>query len=150
MKTKPIKGYEGLYTINTDGAIWSFPRTRTNGQFWKGRFLKFELCKGNGYLRVGLYKQNGIRKKWTLHKLLALHFIPNPKGFREINHIDGVRHNDRLSNLEWCDRSYNLKDEYKRGRIPWNKGKLGVQKGPNKDKKLINGKYVAINKEKKG
>lgn len=54
-----------------------------------------------------MYKNK--RKNWILHRLLAIHFLPNPENKPEVNHIDGNKFNNDLSNLEWCTRAENLK-----------------------------------------
>ncbi len=60
----------------------------------------------NGYLNVVLYNDNG-RKRFNIHRLVALAFIPNPDHKAWINHIDGNKHNNRVENLEWCSPSEN-------------------------------------------
>lgn len=67
-----------------------------------------------GYNHVGLSNKDG-RKTKVVHKLVARAFIPNPNNLREINHIDGNKQNNAVSNLEWCTRSYNVKHSYKLG-----------------------------------
>jgi len=66
------------------------------------------LHKGaSGYIQVNFYR-NGQQKTLTLHRLLALSFIENPDNKAEVNHIDGDKLNNDLSNLEWCTRSENI------------------------------------------
>jgi len=119
---KEIPGYEGLYKISKEGYIVALKRKRVDGRIYKQHFLKEQIICNTGYCQVGLYK-NGKRRKWSVHKLVALTFVPNPKNLPEINHKDGNRRLNYFKNLEWCNRSYNVKDGYNRGRIVWNKGK---------------------------
>ena len=79
----------------------------------------------NGYLKVILYKEGKYKNK-TVHRLVAETFIKNNAKLPEINHIDGNKENNAVSNLEWCNKSYNIKHAYITGL--WNppsKGKYG-------------------------
>lgn len=74
----------------------------------------------NGYFQINVR----IRKKqrtFLVHRLLAIRFIPNPESKPEVNHIDGNKGNNRLSNLEWSTRSENIKHGFSSGLItpPW-------------------------------
>lgn len=62
---------------------------------------------GKGYPQVSLHK-NGISKTKSVHQLVAEAFIPNPKGFLEVNHKDENKSNNESSNLEWCTHKYNM------------------------------------------
>lgn len=95
----PILNYEGLYWIQRDGTVY--------GQKGKRKVNK----NPQGYPVVDLYK-NGLRKTWCIHRLLALNFIDNPNNFPCINHKDGDRTNNSLSNLEWCTQQYNIKHSF--------------------------------------
>jgi len=70
---------------------------------------KISVHKGTGYYQV---KLNG--KQYYLHRLLAEAFIPNPEGKPEVDHIDGDRQNNCLSNLRWCTRAENQRNVGKR------------------------------------
>lgn len=69
-----------------------------------GKILKPQVKRG--YLTVNLYS-NGYMKTCLVHRLVADAFLPNPYGLPEVNHKDEDRSNPDLSNLEWCDSSYN-------------------------------------------
>ena len=94
-----IIGYEGLYKINKNGDVWS---CKSN------IFLKPWL-NSNGYLMVGL----GKKKKYRVHRLLALQYIPNPDNYPIIDHIDQNRTNNNLDNLRWTSNSKNQQNKTK-------------------------------------
>ena len=97
---KDIKGYEGIYKINTKGDIKSSPRKGTKG----GLLKQFE--DKDGYLCVGLNK-NDKRKTFKVHRLVAMTFVPNLYDLPEVNHKDEDKTNNCVENLEWCDHEYN-------------------------------------------
>ena len=91
---KEIPGYEGIYEISNTGVV----RGR------KG--IRKILVSWDGYQYVKLCNR-GHEKKFKVHRLVALAFLPNPLGFPEINHKDENKENNNVCNLEWCDRKYN-------------------------------------------
>lgn len=95
---KDIKGYEGLYQVSNFGRVRSI-------KFGKERILKHSKTQ-NGYLQVILY-DNGRPRCFFVHRLVAEAFIPNPNNLTEVNHKDECKTNNRVNNLEWCDRQYN-------------------------------------------
>ncbi len=98
----PIKNFEE-YLINRDGKIYS---TKSK---------KFLTPRDrNGYLAITLCKNNK-RYDFSIHRLIALTFIPNPENKPYINHIDGNKHNNSLENLEWCTGSENVQHAYDTG-----------------------------------
>lgn len=103
---KDIQGYEGLYQVSNLGRVKSLDRRDRCGRFKEGK-IKSICDNGNGYCVVNL-KVDGEQKSRTVHRLVATAFIPNPKNLPEINHIDGNKKNNTMSNLEWCDRSENV------------------------------------------
>ena len=94
----PITGYEGLYSMNRQGQVWSDRRSRC---------LKSNNCKG--YLRVSLYK-DGVKQSRRIHRLLGLQFIPNPANFPDVDHMNTDRSDNRLSNLRWATGSTNMRN----------------------------------------
>lgn len=104
-----IPEYEGLYQASTLGRIRSVDRLvpGINGHFkqLKGIILN-QTTAGRGYASVMLSK-NGVTKRWNVHRLIALTFIPNPDRLPEINHKDEDKTNNIWTNLEWCDSKYN-------------------------------------------
>lgn len=71
-----------------------------------GRILK--QCDNKGYLRVGLCK-NKKQKTFSVHRLVAIMFIPNPNNLPQVNHKDENKHNNHVDNLEWMTQENNLK-----------------------------------------
>lgn len=90
-----IKGYEGYYKIDSNGTIWSYHSGK------RRRKRVFLGGSGKMYKRVELHKK-GKSKKYYVHRLLAEAFLPKVEGKYFINHIDGDRWNNELTNLEWC------------------------------------------------
>ena len=109
MTWKDIKGFEGLYQISDDGRIKSLSRTVPGG-YGCTRFMaeKILSCyKNRGYMYANLRK-DGKDNVCQVHRLVAETFIPNPLKKNQINHIDGNKLNNTVSNLEWCTSSENL------------------------------------------
>lgn len=90
-----INGYEGLYKINEFGQILSLKQDKINGRLLKPRLAQ------NGYLTINLYNAYGKRKTYSIHRLVAETFIPNIHEKPEINHIDEIKTNNHINNLEW-------------------------------------------------
>lgn len=107
---KNVENYEGLYQVSNLGRVKSFPR---NGTIKKERILK-QTIDNNGYLIVGLHKNNKA-KKVCVHWLVANAFIPKQKQHEVINHIDGNKLNNKLYNLERCTQSHNVRESYRLG-----------------------------------
>lgn len=103
---KDIPGYEGLYQAGSLGRIRSVTHIVRAGKN-KQRHVNSKILSPwkttHGYLHVSLSRN----KKVALHRLVALAFISNPDSLPCVNHKDECKTNNVVSNLEWCDKSYN-------------------------------------------
>lgn len=121
-KWLPLMGYEGLYEVSNMGRIKSLGRTSINGKDIQEKILKGRLTR-YGYLIAYAYK-DGVRKNIVIHRAVGVAFVINPNNYLEINHINGIKEDNRSENLEWCTRSYNLKHAY---RLGLRKSKKGIK-----------------------
>lgn len=103
---RPVEGYEGLYEVSSYGRVKSLDRYDRRKCFRKGRIL-IQNNDGRGYMSVQLCV-NGKIKKYLVHRLVSQAFIPNPDVLPEVNHKDENPENNSVTNLEWCDRKYNV------------------------------------------
>lgn len=108
-----IKGYDNLYCINPFGDIISPAYVDKRGALRKMRRIVPTETK-KGYQRVALNK-NGKQKRMYVHRLVAKTFIPNEENRTQINHKDGNKLNNHISNLEWCTNQENIIHSYKTG-----------------------------------
>ena len=100
---KDIEGYEGYYQVSNLGRIKSLKRPR---------IMKSHLNEATGY--IGQNLSNGQIKKYCLvHRLVAKAFIPNPENKNQINHKNGDKTDNNVTNLEWATQSENMKHSYK-------------------------------------
>jgi len=108
---KDIIGYEGSYQISNLGKVKSLSRLVDNHSGFKKKlkekFLKTHISK-TGYFIVDL-KLNSNRVTFKVHRLIAIHFIPKINGKDYVNHINGVKTDNSIINLEWCTISENNK-----------------------------------------
>ena len=94
---KDVKGYEGYYEVSNLG--------RVRSTSYKGtRILKPNL---KSRYKIVVFCINQIKVHKLVHRLVAEAFIPNPNNYSIVNHIDGNRKNNEVSNLEWCTPLYN-------------------------------------------
>ena len=96
---KDIEGYDGMYQVSDLGRV----RSRKSGEWMVRKSVKNK----DGYLTVCLFKDNKVNG-FFVHRLVASAFIPNSDETKTIiNHINEDKTDNRVSNLEWCDRKYN-------------------------------------------
>ena len=113
---KECVGFEGYYEVSNLGNIKTVARvgTKSNGRklIVKERILA--QSNARGYKHVTL-KVNGSRKDMRVHRLVAMAFLDNAENKEMVNHIDGCKSNNLLSNLEWATRSENELHAYRTG-----------------------------------
>lgn len=97
---RPVVGFESLYEVSNFGRVRSLNYRQT------GQVRVLKAGKNRKYLFVILYK-NGLHKHFSVHRLVAMAFIPNPDNLPEVNHINESPWDNRVENLEYCSHLYN-------------------------------------------
>lgn len=122
---RSIKEYVGCYEVSNHGRVRSLKRTVVNKDgrvhVWPARIMKIIIY---GYPRVRLSK-DGDGRNFDIHILVCQAFIGDRPNGLDINHKDGIKINNHVSNLEYVTRSENIKHAFKTG---LNKGILGQTK----------------------
>lgn len=119
-----VKGFEGKYRVSDKGDVFSVDRLNSRGYRIKGVRLSPRV-ESTGYGFVTLYDGEKI-KKWKIHRMVAEHFIENPMNKPCVNHKDGVKLNNKSSNLEWCTHGENKSHSFvELGEKHWMLGKRG-------------------------
>lgn len=98
---KDIEGFEGLYQVSNLGRV-----KHLQGYNHKKEFVLTPYLDDKGYFHVSLSKENKIKKR-LVHRLVALTFLDNHRQCKEVDHINGVRNDNRVENLRWCTRKEN-------------------------------------------
>lgn len=112
MEWRDIKGYEGYYQVSDTGLVRAISRTILFADGRKRNYperimpIKEWFENGKGYLMVKLTKHHKTIG-FSLHRLVAEAFIPNPQNYPQVNHKDEDKSNNCVENLEWCDAKYN-------------------------------------------
>jgi len=105
----PIIGYELRYHISNWGRVKSLNYNHSGQE----RILKYSIDK-DGYYTMGLF--DGKRQKTLkIHRLVGIHFIPNPLNLPEVNHRFGVKSDNRVSQLEWMTTGDNIRESLRIG-----------------------------------
>ena len=122
MEEKDIKGFEGIYKINSNGIITALARTivrdnysGTSSNYEVKETIKRPDIDAYGYYKVVLSKK-GIKTTCKLHILLAETFIPNPNNYPIVRHLNDIKTDNRLENLAWGTSSDNAFDAIKNGK----------------------------------
>lgn len=128
---KPIKDYEDLYLVSNTGLVKSL-------HWGKEKLLKQVIrSKNYQYYFVGLLK-NKKRKYHAVHRLVAQAFIENTNNYTQVDHLDGNKLNNNVSNLEWVTPKENTNRAWK----------LGLAKYTNERKEKL--RKIALDKWEKG
>lgn len=111
------------YEVSNLGRLWAHPRRRASGTNYPGKLLKAGT-RPKGYRYAQLTLANGVTRYWAIHRLVLEAFVgPCPEGM-ETRHLNGVRNDNRLSNLRWDTHAENIADIKKHGHIRPMRGEL--------------------------
>ena len=117
---KDILEYEGYYQISNLGRVKSIDRVIINSKgtkrFYKGKMLS-KILNNCGYFCVNL-TIGKKRNQFSIHRLLGTYFIPNPLNLPQIDHLDAVKTNNALHNLEWVTSEENTERAKNKGLMP--------------------------------
>jgi hypothetical protein len=133
---KDVVGYEGIYQVSNLGNVkrvlisWGVKGRDSNNYVIKA------FINSSGYYRVGLTKNNKHSNHF-IHRLVAKAFIENKNNYPIINHINGIKTDNKVDNLEWCTASQNVRHAIKMGLMTFKKGYFSNQDYSKLCKKII-------------
>lgn len=104
----PVAYFENRYHISINGQVINLANNTP----------LTPIMNTNGYYKVSLAKGNGTNKQEAIHRLVALHFLPNPYQYPHVNHKNGIKTDNRAENLEWCTSAINSHHALKTGLRP--------------------------------
>lgn len=123
---KPVIGYEGVYEVSNTGVVRSVDRL-DYGNRRRVQKERKSVFRGD-YLCIGLYKE-AKQLKHPIHRLVAIAFIPNPENKLFVNHINGIKTDNHVDNLEWCTSQENVHHSIRTGLSRFKKGSESVLYG---------------------
>lgn len=100
---KEIKGYDGKYQVNILGQV------RVKLKDSRKRRGEYRILNGSKYSTGYIYFKLNNNKRYTQHRLIAEYFIPNPENKSQVNHINAIKDDNRIENLEWVTPKENYK-----------------------------------------
>jgi NUMOD4 motif/HNH endonuclease len=103
---RDVVGYVGQYQVSDLGRVKSLARANR---------LMTLFVDRQGYLTVSLRKPRGVALRKSVHRLVAMAFIPNRRKLPQVNHLDGNKTNARVENLEWVTRHQNQRHAIRTG-----------------------------------
>jgi hypothetical protein len=117
---KDVVGFEFYYEVSNTGYI----RRKAGSSHLKPKNLKMRY-DADGYCRVNLKVKQKSNSKF-FHRIIAMAFLDNPENKPQVNHINGIKHDNRLENLEWATRSENRVHAYRTG-LQTGKSRQGIK-----------------------
>lgn len=106
---KPVVGYEGLYEVSNFGKVKCLEDDTE---------VDYYVHQGSGYIRCSIKG-----KYYRVHRLVAQAFIPNPDNLPEVDHIDGNKNNNKVSNLRWVSHKKNMENHFENHEAGFQKAK---------------------------
>jgi hypothetical protein len=115
-ETRPVAGYEGRYSVSRSGIITSHAKSHANQATLRREIRLSPIRTRKGYLTVAFYG-GPCGKKWIpVHRVVCSAFNgPPPTPLHQVNHIDGVKTNNRAENLEWVTCRENIAHAHRTG-----------------------------------
>lgn len=101
---KDVVGFEGRYQVSNLGNVRSLNWENTHTV----KLLSKNIMKKSGYVYVNFHVRPASTKHCLVHRLVAEAFIPNPNNLPQVNHINEIKLDNRVENLEWCTEKYNI------------------------------------------
>lgn len=116
---KGVFGFEGFYQVSDMGRVKRLKRNHSNNQYKTDRIMS-PRTSNNGYKNIS-FTINRHVKSFSVHRLVALHFISNPDNKPQINHKNAIKTDNRVGNLEWCTAKENMTHAHANGLVKPNK-----------------------------
>lgn len=144
---RDIKGYEGLYQVSNEGRVkslsreWKCARNESGNRHHNEMMMSLQEDRTN-YHRVRLVKDS-VGKNKRVHRLVAEAFIENPENKPHVDHINGIRTDNRVENLRWCTQEENNGFELHRKNI--GKTSLGRKHSEETIEKIRKKLYKSVN-----
>lgn len=115
---KNILGFEGIYQVSNFGNVKSLARDKVcNKKNIVSKEILLKPANEQGYSRVRLQK-GSFSKMYRVHRLVAISFIENPLNKKEVNHINAIKSDNKVENLEWCSNLENVRHARANGLYP--------------------------------